>query len=208
LGNVLIACEFSGAVREEFARLGHFAMSCDLLETTQPTSKNSAHHVGDVLEVLAKTNVSWDLMIAHPPCQYLTWAATSSWNKPGRAELREAALSFFMAMINANIPRICVENPVGYPNTVFRKPDQIINPYQFGHPERKRTCLWLKNLPKLIPTNIVEPEQPTFIDSTTGKKRYFTDKMFPSKDRWKLRSLTFPGIAQAFAQQYSPLLPK
>ena len=147
-----------------------------------------------------------DQCIVHN-CTMLSYAATSSWNKPGRAELREAAMTFFMAMINANIPRICVENPVGYPNTVFRKPDQIINPYQFGHPERKRTCLWLKNLPKLIPTNIVEPEQPTFIDSTTGKKRYFTDKMFPSKDRWKLRSLTFKGIAEAFAQQYGPLLP-
>lgn len=205
MGNVLIACEFSGTIREEFAALGHYSMSCDLLETERELSPNSRHYKGDVLDLL-DGSVHWDLMIAHPPCTVLSYAATSSWNKPGRAELREAAMQFFLTLYNANIPRICVENPVGYPNTVFRKPDQIINPYQFGHPERKRTCLWLKNLPKLIPTDIVEPEKPTFIDSTTGKKRYFTDKQFPSKDRWKIRSKSFAGVGRAMANQWGPLL--
>lgn len=189
---VFIACEFSGIVRDAFAKRGHDAWSCDLL----PTERTGQHIQGDVLKYL---DDGWDLMIAHPPCTYLSYAAARYWNTPGRAEKRETAMRFFMNLANASIKKICIENPVGYPSKAFRKYDQIINPFQFGHPERKRTCLWLKNLPLLIPTKIVEPEKPHSIDKTTGHKRYFTDGTHRNP---KNRSLTFQGIADAMAEQW------
>jgi len=203
---VLVACEFSGRVRDAFAKKGHNTTSCDLLED-EGTESNVPHpkwgerlHVhGNVLDIL---NWGWDLIIAHPPCTYLSVAGLH-WNKKikGRQQKTEEAFEFFMQLYNAPTEKICVENPVGYVNTHFRKPDQTINPFQFGHPERKRTCLWLKNLPLLQPTNEVEPEKPVYV-CKSGRPLYFVDAMSPSKDRWKLRSITFQGIADAMAEQW------
>lgn len=192
---VLVACEFSGTVREAFAKLGHDAWSCDLLPTEIPSDK---HIQGDVTPLL---NEHWDLLIAHPPCTYLSYAATKYWNQPGREELRQEAMKFFMLFINAPFKYVCVENPVGLPNTIYRKPDQIIHPYYWGEPHKKRTCLWLKNLPKLKydKEKIVEPE-PIYIDKT-GKKRYFTD----ANHGGKTRSVTFKCVAEQFALQWGEL---
>lgn len=201
---ILVACEFSGKNRDAFAALGHEAWSCDLRESETPGN----HYQGDVRDMLSE---NWDLLIAHPPCTYLSYAANHVWNKPGRAELREEAMQFFMLFVNCNIPRVCIENPVGYPGKVYRKPDQIIHPYYFGERELKRTCLWLKNLPKLWwwreddlfgkRTKTDYPE-PTYIDNTPRqKKRYFTDGGHGEKNRSK----SFGSIAQAMAQQWGCL---
>lgn len=205
---VLIACEYSGVVREAFAARGHDAWSCDLLPSLIP----GQHIQDDVRAVLGR---GWDLMIAHPPCKYLSYAGVAHWNKPGRAELREAAMQFFMEMVNAPIPRICVENPKGYPNTVYRKPDQRIDPYLFGDAARKRTYLWLKNMPKLVYgapgqlslfgdllVNCGEPAPVAFYSETSkqpGKPRHWTNSGY--KDDLE-RSKTFPGIAAAMAAQW------
>lgn len=138
--NVLIACEFSGIVRDAFAALGHDAWSCDLL----PTERTGQHLVGDVVPIMEDNR--WDLVIAHPPCTYLTYAGTAHWNKPGREAKRIEAMAFFMACYHANSARVCVENPFGWPCQQFRPADQIINPFDFGEPIRKRTCLWLRGL--------------------------------------------------------------
>jgi hypothetical protein len=198
---VLVACEYSGTVRDAFIKKGHDAMSCDLL----PTDKPGPHYQGDVFDII---NDGWDLMIAHPPCTYLTYAATRHWNKPGRAELRDAALKFFLDLYVADIPKIAVENPVGYVNTVWRKPDQIIHPYYFGDPVQKRTCLWLKNLPLLdySKTKLPKPE-PVYVckgDKRGGKLIHWTEAASGTKDnpRWKVRSTTFQGIADAMAEQW------
>lgn len=202
---VLVACEKSGRVREAFKKLGHDAWSCDLLPTDIPGN----HIVGDVLSLI--NGGGWDLMIAHPPCTYLSYAGTAHWNKPGRAELREAGMKFFMAMVNAPIPKICVENPVGYPNTVYRKPDQIIHPYYFGDPFLKRTCLWLKGLPKLwwCPTDdlfgqrtATDYPEPIYIEHKPDgrkKNRHYVDSL--QGGDWN-RSITFPGVAEAMATQW------
>ena len=190
---VLIACEFSGVVREAFAQRGHDALSCDLLPTEIP----GQHIQGDVLDLLDE---GWDLMIAHPPCTYLSYAGNHVWNKPGRAEKREEAMQFFLSLYNAPIEQICVENPVGYPNTVFRKPDQIIHPFHFGEPYKKRTCLWLKNLPILEHGNEVEAT-PLYYRKTgkaTGKKIHYTEGIHGNK----CRSRTFTGIANAMVEQW------
>jgi hypothetical protein len=196
---VLIACEYSGRVREAFAARGHDSWSCDLRESELP----GAHIQADVLSVL---DDGWDLMIAHPPCRYLSYAGMAYWNKPGRDEYREDALRFFMQLVNAPIPRWCIENPRGLPNQVYRQPDQVIHPYQFGDPAWKRTCLWLKNLPPLWYSQPGElfsgiglaPPPPVSIDRS-GKKRYFTDSAV--RDSFE-RSRTFPGIANAMAEQW------
>lgn len=194
---VLVACEFSGVVRDAFIKRGHDAFSCDLL----PTEKPGPHIVGDVLHIL---NHGWDLMIAHPPCTYLTCSAEWAYGdgpyhqkvKPDtlvgatRRAAREEALDFFRVLMDAPVDRIAIENPVGVVSSRIRKPDQTIQPWQFGHGEVKRTCLWLKNLPKLVPTNIVSGREPK------------VHMMTPSPDRWKLRSITFQGIADAFADQW------
>jgi hypothetical protein len=200
---VLVACEFSGIVRDAFAARGHDAWSCDLLPSERPGN----HIQGDVLLWLDR---GWDLMIAHPPCTYLSYAAMSYWNRPGRAELRKEAMAFFMKLYDAPIPKICIENPKGEPMTAFRSPDQIIQPYYFGDPQQKTTCLWLKNLPLLEhleqdtlfgekQTHVNKPK-PVFCDKTTGHKRYFTDALSDGKGHG--RSRTFQGIANAMAEQW------
>lgn len=200
---VLIACEFSGIVRDAFARLGYDSWSCDI----SPSERPGNHLQCDVREVLA---CGWDLMIAHPPCQYLSYAGTAWWNRPGRAEKREAAMQFFLELANAPIPHICIENPRGLPCQSYRSPDQIIHPYYFGDPFLKRTCLWLKNLPPLwwwdqpgsvfAVTSCGRPE-PLYVDKTPRKKkRYFTDSGARSS---RDRARTFPAIARAMAEQWS-----
>ena len=178
---VLIACEFSGAVRGAFARRGHHAMSCDLLspETDGP------HYQGDVRDIL---NDGWDMMIAHPPCTHLA-VSGARWFKDKQQEQQEA-LAFVRALMAAPIERIAIENPISIISSKIRKPDQIIQPWQFGHGKTKATCLWLKNLPKLKPTNIVDGREARI------------HKMPPSPDRWKERSKTYEGIAEAMADQW------
>jgi hypothetical protein len=178
---ILIACEFSGTVREAFSRIGHDAWSCDLLTTDIP----GKHIQGDVLGII---NDGWDMMIAHPPCTHLA-SSGARWFKNKEIEQADA-IGFFLTLASANIERMAIENPIGIMSTCFRKPDQIIQPWQFGHGETKATCLWLKNLPQLIPTNIVSGREPRI------------HKMPPSKDRWKLRSSTYQGIADAMAEQW------
>lgn len=178
---VLVACEFSGIVRDAFKNRGHFAVSCDLL----PTEKLGFHIQDDVLKHL---DDGWDLMVAHPPCTYLA-VSGARWFKDRQKEQKEA-IEFFMALVNAPIPKICVENPVCIMSTKYRKPDQIIQPWMFGHGETKKTCLWFKNLPKLEATNIV-----------SGRENRI-HKMSPSKDRGKLRSITYSGVAEAMAEQW------
>lgn len=199
---VLIACEYSGRVREAFAARGHYAMSCDLLPTEQPGN----HYQGDLFEVL-NSGMEWDLMIAHPPCTYLTVAGVR-WlyhpedsglsvdhrrphpNYPNRRKDMHGALAFVSSLMAAPIPRIAIENPISVISSYIRKPDQIIQPWQFGHGETKATCLWLKGLPKLTPTNIV--------DGREAK----VHMMPPGPNRWKERSRTYEGIASGMAAQW------
>lgn len=199
---VLVACEFSGIVRDAFKARGHDAWSCDL----QPTERPGNHIQGDVLKIIDN---GWDLMIAHPPCQFLSFAGNAWFNESKygdrareRKKNREIAFQFFMSLVNAPIERICVENPMGYPNSHYRKPDQIINPFQFGDAERKRTCLWLKNLPCLTPVNEVPPPEPLYYTGSSGHARYFTDGFSPSPNRQNDRSRTFQGIANAMKSQW------
>ena len=208
--NVLIACEFSGAIRQEFRKLGHNAISCDLVEAVD---HSPYHHEGDVRNIIPA--YKWDLLIAHPPCTYLTLAG-NRWFKPEYAEKyptrqqdRQEAKDFFMELYNSHIPHIAVENPIGIMSSQFRKADQIIQPWQFGDPFQKSTCLWLKNLPKLNPTLIVDKgEMYEFVSKKGVKKRqpkwYFDALVGKSpEERQKIRNTTFPGIAKAIAQQYS-----
>lgn len=178
---VLVACEYSGAVRDAFLALGHDAMSCDLLPTENP----GPHYQGSVLEILDQR---WDLMIAHPPCTHLA-VSGARWFKDKQVEQQEALL-FVRQLLEAPIPRIAVENPISIISSRIRKPDQVIQPWMFGHGETKATCLWLKGLPKLTPTNIVEGREPR------------VHKMSPGPNRWKERSRTYAGIAKAMAEQW------
>ena len=180
--NVLIACEMSGRVREAFRKKGHNAWSCDIVSSTDDSSY---HIIGDAREVLDR---DWDLLIAHPPCTALTVAGNRYYSK--RPDLIQEAVDFVMLLANAPIEKIAIENPVGRLSTYWRKPDQYIQPWQFGHGETKKTGLWLKNLPLLQPTNIVE-----------GREQRVW-KMGPSPDRAMLRSLTYEGIAEAMAEQW------
>ena len=196
---VLVACEFSGTVRDAFLRAGHYALSCDLLPCESDVSGD--HYQGDVLDIL---DHGWDLMIAHPPCTYLC-SSGPHWNKrrPGRAEETEKALEFVRRLLDAPIPRIALENPVGCISTRIRPYDQAIQPYQFGHDASKKTCLWLKSLLPLRPTKMVEPRM------VNGKPRWANqtdsgqNKLPPSADRWAIRSETYQGIAQAMAEQWT-----
>ena len=181
---VLVACEFSGTVRDAFRRLGHDALSCDLLPTEAP----GPHHQGDVRDVLGD---GWDLMVAHPPCTHLA-VSGARWFKDKRAEQAEA-LAFVRLLMDAPIERIAIENPISVISTRIRKPEQIVHPWQFGHGERKATCLWLKGLQLLVPTNIVEGREARI------------HRMPPGPDRWKKRSLTYQGIADAMAEQWGGL---
>lgn len=180
---VLVACEYSGAVRDAFRALGHDAMSCDLLPTDVP----GPHHQGDVREVLGD---GWDLMVAHPPCTDLAVSGAGHFAAKIADGRQQAGLDFVRLLLDAPIPRIAVENPKSVISTRIRKPDQIIQPWMFGHGETKETHLWLKGLPSLVPTNIVSGREPRVW------------KMGPRPDRWKLRSATYPGIAQAMAAQW------
>ena len=185
MGRVLIACEFSGIVRTAFRNAGHDAWSCDLL----PAEDSGPHIEGDVRGHLDE---GWDLMIAHPPCTHLA-VSGARWFKTKQQEQQEA-LEFVRFLLEADIPRIALENPISVISTVIRKPDQIIQPWMFGHGETKATCLWLKNLPLLSPTHIVD-----------GRENRI-HRMPPSPDRWKKRSITFTGIAEAMAQQWGEVL--
>jgi hypothetical protein len=180
---VLVACEYSGIVRDAFTAKGHYAVSCDLL----PTESEGYHYQGDVRDIL---HDDWDMMIAHPPCTYLA-VSGARWFKDRQQEQKEA-LDFVRLLMNAPIDKICIENPVSVISTAIRKPDQIIQPYQFGHNESKRTCLWLKGLPLLVPTDII----------TEGIQQSI-HRMAPGKNRSKDRSRTFVGIAKAMADQWS-----
>lgn len=201
---VLIACEYSGIVRDAFIDLGHDAWSCDVLCSARGPKR---HIRGDVREILRD---GWDLMIAHPPCTYLSFAGNAFWNRPGREAKRAAAMAFFLALYNAPIGRVCVENPLGHPVTAFRRPDQTINPFQFGDAKRKRTCLWLRGLPLLKPTTPEAlPPEPQYIHARRGgqiKNRYSMDCLPPSATRGQKRSRFFPGIAAAMAQQWGSAL--
>ncbi len=201
---VLIACEYSGTVREAFKAKGHDAWSCDIL----PTEIKGQHLEGDVLNFLDR---EWDLMIAHPPCTYLSNAGIRWFNEDKygdkakeRKRLRLKAMDFVKKLYDSSIEKICIENPVGYLNNNWRKPDQIIQPYYFGDPESKRTCLWYKNLKPLIHGNHVKPK--IYAYYKTGKKKgkpiYFNDYCHFSNDRGKIRSKFWDGIANAMAQQW------
>jgi len=203
---VLIACEYSGAVRDAFSRLGHDATSCDLLPSDSESGK---HYQGSVFDII---NDGWDLMIAHPPCTYLA-VSGNRWlyNKDGskneeRWKNRNEGLDFVRALMDAPIDQIAVENPVSCISSEIRKPDQIIQPWQFGDEAQKTTCLWLKNLPKLKPTKIVGKGE--FVTFKSGKKHpaWYAEAFAKAKtkaERQKLRSKTFQGIADAMADQWS-----
>ena len=219
---VLIACEYSGTVRDAFIDAGHDAMSCDLLPTDAP----GPHYQGDVRDVLGD---GWDLMIAHPPCTYLS---VSGMHRTARGlrdpQLTEDALNFVRLLLNSPVPHIALENPVSVISTRIRRPDQIIQPWQFGHDASKTTCLWLQNLPPLRPTGIVEPRyvccgrtlnpsvglygcpdccgskgkaRPRWANQTDSGQ----NRLSPGPDRWKRRSATYPGIAAAMAAQWGDL---
>lgn len=196
---VLIACEFSGTVRRAFRERGHEAWSCDLL----PADDASEYHIqGDAIEAATRIH-GWDLMIGHPPCTYLS-VSGMHWTARGLRDpqLTEDALDFVCRLMNAPIPRIAVENPVNIISSRIRKPNQIVQPWMFGDDASKATCLWLKNLRPLVPTQIVEPR------IINGKKRWGNqtdsgqNKLAPSADRWKIRSKTYNGIAKAMADQW------
>ena len=180
---ILVACEYSGKVRDAFIKLGHDAMSCDLL----PTDVYGPHYQGDVFDII---NDDWDLMIAHPPCTHLAVSGARHFAEKQASGVQQEALQFVQRLLDAPIERIALENPISIISSRIRKPDQIIQPWMFGHGETKSTCLWLKNLPLLTPTNIVEGREARI------------HKMPPSADRWKKRSETYQGIASAMAQQW------
>lgn len=194
---VLVACEYSGAVRDAFIRAGHYAASCDLLPSESPLGDHFQCNVLDIIDH------GWDLMIAHPPCTYLS-VSGMHWTTRGLRDpkLTEDALDFVRQLMDAPVERIAIENPISVISSRIRKPDQIITPYQFGHDASKKTCLWLKNLPPLQPTQMIEPRV------VNGRKRWGNqtdsgqNKLPPSKDRWKIRSATYEGIANAMAAQW------
>lgn len=196
---VLVACEYSGTVRDAFIRAGHDATSCDLL----PTDQTGPHHQGDVLELLKRQ--SYDLMVAHPPCTYLCnsgvrWLSTDIKRWP---DLIDGAV-FFRALLNADVPRIAVENPVMHKYAaaiIGRRQDQIIHPHQFGHPESKATGLWLKGLPPLI----IREDSQAYMDTLPASERSRIHYASPGADRWKVRSTTYVGIAEAMAEQWGHL---
>ena len=180
---VLVACEYSGRVRDAFLACGHDAMSCDLLPTDVP----GPHYQGDVFDIVGD---NWDMMIAHPPCTDLAVSGARHFAAKIADGRQQRALDFVRALLEAPIERIALENPISVISSKIRKPDQIVQPWQFGHGETKATCLWLKGLPKLIPTNIVEGREAR------------VHRMPPSADRWKKRSETYLGIAKAMADQW------
>lgn len=216
---ILIACEESGSVRDEFTKLGFDATSCDLLPSRTP----GKHYQGNVFDII---NNGFDLMIAHPPCTFLS-VSGAQWyyhpddkdlpkdqrrphpKYPNRKQDQQDGIDFFLALANCNIPRIAIENPVCIMSSVWRKPDQIIQPYFFGDEATKTTCLWLKNLPLLRPTNIVGKGERVFFESGKSHPKWYADALKNAKtkeERQMLRSKTFPGIAKAMADQWSQAL--
>tara|TARA_R100000655_G_scaffold29818_3_gene60284 strand:+ start:18260 stop:18898 length:639 start_codon:yes stop_codon:yes gene_type:complete len=209
---VLVACEYSGVVRDAFLKRGHDAISCDILSSESDLGK---HYQGDVKDIL---DDDWDLLIAHPPCTYLS-VSGARWfyhpedkhldyndrrphpKHPNRRQLQDEALEFVKLLFNAPIKKIALENPISVISTKIRKPDQIIQPYEFGHPTTKTTCLWLKNLDKLNPTNIVEPEW-VYTKNRRWSKFYYDTYKLPNNEKAKARSRTFSGIAGAMADQW------
>lgn len=210
-----ILCEFSGITRDAFIARGHDAVSCDIL----PTEKPGPHIQGDCL---AQDWSGFDLLICHPPCTYLTYAGTAHWNKPGRAEKREEAMKFFLALYNLPVGKVCVENPFGYPCQAFRRPNQTINPFDFGEPIRKRTCLWLRGLPPLMVGEDLfgkafggrlPPPEPLYVGSrpkaryamdTSVRRWHWTEAQSSAshKDRAHERSRSFKSIAAEMAAQW------
>lgn len=182
--NVLIACEYSGRVRDAFTRQGHYALSCDLL----PTEVEGRHYQGSVFDII---DDGWDMMICHPPCTHLAVSGARHFAAKKESGVQQEALEFVERLLNANIQRICLENPISIISSHIRKPTQIVQPWMFGHGETKATCLWLKGLPPLVPTDIVEGRDAK------------VHRMPPSPDRWKNRSRTYLGIAEAMASQWN-----
>lgn len=202
---VLVACEFSGTVRDAFIRAGCDAVSCDILPTTVP----GPHYRGNVLDIL---NDSWDLVVAFPPCTDLSAACAGYWAQKMEDGRIPRAKDFFLRLYEAPAPRVAVENSVGWMNTNWRKPDQVINPYQFGHSWKKRTCLWLRGLPPLVPTHEVDrggywvaSQRGRYKDGKRVLNTISTSDRYGAK-RAKTRAVTFPGIAEAMAAQWAPLL--
>ena len=201
---ILVACEFSGIVRDAFIKKGHDVISCDLLPTESP----GPHYQGDVMDII---NDGFDMMVAHPPCTYLSYAGTMYWNEKGRCEKRLEALEFFRKLWESPINKICIENPKGCASPTIAKYSQVIQPYYFGDSAIKTTWLWLKNLP-LLQYNIendlffnktsIEKPEPIYIDKK-GKKRHFVDSLGRNKDRQKIRSQFWLGIADAMSTQWS-----
>lgn len=185
---VLVACEYSGVVRDAFNRGGHEVLSCDLLPTEAPGS----HYAGDLFDVI---DYPWDLAIFHPPCTHLSVSGSRHFGAKRTDGRQQSAVSFFMQIVrrSQHIPMTAIENPVCIMSSLWRKPDQVIQPWQFGHGETKATCLWLKGLPPLRPTKVVEGREARI------------HKMAPSPDRWKERSKTYQGIADAMASQWGAL---
>lgn len=190
---VLIACEYSGVVRDAFLALGHEAMSCDLL----PTEAAGPHYCGDVRDVL---HYPWDMMIAHPPCTHLSVSGAKHFAGKRLTGAQQAAVSFFMMLAKTDIPRIAIENPVGIMSTLWRKPDCIVQPYEHGHEATKATCLWLKNLSHLQPTITVGRGERHVTRGGNSLPAWYN--LPPGPDRWKIRSTTFPGVAAAMAAQW------
>jgi hypothetical protein len=195
---VLIACEFSGVVRDAFIARGHDAISCDLL----PTEKPGPHYKGDVMDII---NDGWDMMIAFPPCTHLAVSGAKHFAEKIADGRQQEGIDFFMKMTQTNIKKWCVENPIGIMNTKYRKPDQIIQPWQFGHEVSKSTCLWLNNLPKINPTNIVSRGEFLVFPSGRRMSKWYADKPFGGDGRRRVRSITFQGIADAMAAQWGVL---
>lgn len=195
---ILVGCEYSGAVRNELRAIGQDAWSCDLL----PSEDSSPFHIQcDVLNIL---NHDWDMAIFFPPCTDLCVSGAKHFARKRADGTQQRSINFFMRLANAPIQHIAIENPVGIMSTEWRKPDQIIQPWQFGHPHTKSTCLWLKNLPELQPTNVVSKGERHITKSGKSLPEWYN--LPPSEDRWKIRSRTFSGIAAAMANQWIPYL--
>ena len=196
---VLIACEFSGTVRDAFSKLGHDAWSCDL----EPTQTEGNHYQGDMFDIV---NNGWDLIIAHPPCTHLAVSGARHFEKKRADGRQQQGIDFFMRVANIDVPKLAVENPIGIMSTLYRKPEQIIQPYEYGHGTTKATCLWLKGLPLLKPTNIVDKgEVVTFASGKRMSKWFYESSQLPPKERERMRNKTFQGIADAMADQWGNL---
>jgi site-specific DNA-cytosine methylase len=196
---VLVACEFSGTVRDAFTKLGHDVMSCDL----EPTLKPGKHYQGNVMDIIKD---GWDLMIAHPPCTHLAVSGARHFAKKQADGRQQKGIDFFIALANSNIPRYAIENPIGIMSSKWRKPDQIINPWEYGHSVTKATCLWLKGLPLLKPSNVVDKGQ--VWTAKSGKRMsqwYYDTSCLPPRERERERNKTFQGIADAMAEQWGNL---